>query len=119
MCYIVAQRAASLGGAAGVHIQARIGMRGRGRMMARPIFRRSRGTTVARRLQMTAQPRAETPALSVRGPVLRAGDDGFDAARRIWNAMIDRHPSLVVRCAGAADVVAAVNFARDQNLRLA
>jgi FAD/FMN-containing dehydrogenase len=68
---------------------------------------------------MTVQQRPETLAPSVRGAVLRAGDDGFDAARRIWNGMIDRRPSLIVRCASAADVVAAVNFARDQNLSLA
>jgi FAD/FMN-containing dehydrogenase len=51
--------------------------------------------------------------------VLRVGEDGFDAARCIWNGMIERRPSLIVRCAGAADVVAAINVARDQDLLLA
>ena len=47
----------------------------------------------------------------VRGPVLTAADAGYDAARRIWNAMIDKRPALIVRCAGAADVLEAVRFA--------
>jgi FAD/FMN-containing dehydrogenase len=55
----------------------------------------------------------------IRGQVLRAGDDGYDAARAVWNGMIDRSPALIVRCAGPADVIAGVNFARDQNLLLA
>jgi FAD/FMN-containing dehydrogenase len=51
-----------------------------------------------------------------RGPVLRAGDAGYDDARQIWNAMIDRRPALIVRCTGTADVVAAVRLARDHQL---
>jgi FAD/FMN-containing dehydrogenase len=47
----------------------------------------------------------------VRGQVLTAADGGYDAARRIWNAMIDKRPALIVRCAGAADVREAVRFA--------
>ena len=47
----------------------------------------------------------------VRGLVLTAADAGYDAARRIWNAMIDKRPALIVRCAGAADVLEAVRFA--------
>lgn len=39
----------------------------------------------------------------VRGPVLTAADAGYDAARQIWNAMIDKRPALIVRCAGAAE----------------
>ena len=49
----------------------------------------------------------------LRGAVLTAGEAGYDAARAIWNGMIDRKPGLIVRCAGAADIRAAVNFARD------
>jgi FAD/FMN-containing dehydrogenase len=56
---------------------------------------------------------------SLRGRTLQPGDDGFDAARHIWNGMIDRTPAVIVRCAEAADVVAAVNFAREQGLALA
>ncbi len=49
---------------------------------------------------------------SLRGALLFPGDDGYDKARTVWNAMIDRHPALVVRCAGVADVQRAVAFAR-------
>jgi hypothetical protein len=47
----------------------------------------------------------------MRGPVLTSADAGYDAARRIWNTMIDKRPALIVRCAGAADVLEAVRFA--------
>ena len=47
---------------------------------------------------------------SLRGELLRAGDDGYDEARKIYNAMIDRRPALIARCAGAADVVRCVNM---------
>ncbi len=55
----------------------------------------------------------------LRGPVALPGDDGYDAARTIWNAMIDRSPALVARCLGAADVINAVKLARDENLLVA
>ena len=57
-------------------------------------------------------------AAGLRGGVLRSGDEGYDDARSIWNGLIDRRPALIVRCAGAADVVDAVNFAREQGLLL-
>jgi FAD binding domain/Berberine and berberine like len=56
---------------------------------------------------------------SVRGTVVAHGDDGYDAARAVWNGMIDRRPALVVRCAEVADVVAAVQFTRSQDLEIA
>jgi FAD/FMN-containing dehydrogenase len=46
------------------------------------------------------------------GDVLLPGDSGYENARQVWNAMIDRHPSAIVRCASTADVVHAVNAAR-------
>jgi FAD/FMN-containing dehydrogenase len=52
----------------------------------------------------------------VRGEVLLPGDPGFEAARTIWNAMIDRKPGLIVRCAGTADVMRSVALARDHGL---
>jgi FAD/FMN-containing dehydrogenase len=58
--------------------------------------------------------RADIDALggSVTGRVLQRGDEGFDAARRVHNGLIDRHPALIVRCRAAADVAAALRFAR-------
>lgn len=55
----------------------------------------------------------------VRGDVCLPGESGYDAARTLWNAMIDRRPGLVVRCAGPGDVMKAVRFARQHDLLLA
>jgi FAD/FMN-containing dehydrogenase len=54
-----------------------------------------------------------------RGEVLRAGDAGYDEARKVFNAMFDRRPALIARCAGVADVMAAVEFARESGLQVA
>jgi FAD/FMN-containing dehydrogenase len=54
----------------------------------------------------------------LRGPLLSPGDAGYDETRRVWNGMIDRRPALIARCAGVADVVAAVRFARSHGLLL-
>lgn len=51
-----------------------------------------------------------------RGPLVGPGDPDYDAARSVWNAMIDKRPAVVARCTGPADVVAAVNFAREHEL---
>ncbi len=56
---------------------------------------------------------------SLRGPLLSAGQEGYDAARRVWNGMINKHPALIARCADAADVARAVTFARERELLLA
>lgn len=53
---------------------------------------------------------------SLRGELLRPGDEGYDEARAIWNGMIDKRPALIARCTGVADVIDAVNFARTNNL---
>lgn len=49
---------------------------------------------------------------SLHGPLLCPGDVGYDEARKVWNGMIDRRPALIARCAGVADVLAAVKCAR-------
>jgi FAD/FMN-containing dehydrogenase len=54
----------------------------------------------------------------LRGSVLLPGEDGYDAARTIWNAMIDHHPAIIARARGAADVISTVNFAREHELLL-
>ena len=56
---------------------------------------------------------------SLRGELLRPGDTGYDEARTIWNAMIDKNPALIARCLGVADVITSVNFARATNLLVA
>lgn len=56
---------------------------------------------------------------STRGQVLAPDDTGYDQARSIWNAMIDRRPAVIVRCAGAADVRKAVDVARENGLVVA
>jgi len=56
---------------------------------------------------------------SLRGELLRPGDDGYESARKIHNGMIDRRPAAIFRCAGAADVIGAVNFAREHQLEVA
>jgi FAD/FMN-containing dehydrogenase len=55
----------------------------------------------------------------VQGEVIGADDTGYEDARKVFNAMIDRRPRLIVRPSGSEDVAAAVNFARDNGLELA
>src|SRR5512143_2486248 len=72
----------------------------------------SLGTTLA-------EERIEGFRASLRGEGLRSGDADYEAARRVWNGMIDRRPSLIARCAGTADVIQAVNFAQANDLAVA
>jgi len=66
---------------------------------------------------------ASTGALDLdaafQGQQFRPGDDGYDAARAVYNGMVDKRPALVARCSGVADVVDAVNLARTRSLPLA
>src|SRR5690349_20015297 len=55
----------------------------------------------------------------LRGQLISSSDAGYDAARRVYNGMIDRYPALVDRCVDATDVIQAVNFAREHHLPLA
>src|SRR5829696_3332009 len=58
-------------------------------------------------------------AAAMRGNLVQRGDPGYDAARTIYNAMIDKRPALIAQCATVADVIAAVNFARDTGVIVA
>src|SRR5256886_3708141 len=58
-------------------------------------------------------------ANELHGEIVRPQDEGYDDARKIWNAMIDRRPALIVRCRDAEDVTRSIAFARDQELPLA
>jgi hypothetical protein len=50
------------------------------------------------------------------GELIQPKDEGYDDARKVWNAMIDKKPALIARCGGTADVITAVKFAREHNL---
>ncbi|MBL8221182.1 MAG: FAD-binding oxidoreductase [Bryobacterales bacterium] len=56
---------------------------------------------------------------SLKGELLRAEDPGYDEGRALWNALHDRRPAAIVRCAGAGDAVAAMNFARTHRIAVA
>jgi len=55
----------------------------------------------------------------LRGTVVQPGDGAYEAARKVYNAMIDKKPRLIVRCSDVADVITSVNFARENNVLLA
>ena len=77
----------------------------------------------------TTNPELRSPGLTftivgalrgkVRGALLTPEEPGYEQARSIWNAMIDRHPAAILRAAGAADVIAGVNVARELGIPLA
>ncbi|MGQ3683738.1 MAG: FAD-binding oxidoreductase [Candidatus Loosdrechtia sp.] len=56
--------------------------------------------------------------MRLRGPVFLPGDTGYEESRTVWNAMIDRKPAAVARCLGSADVIACVQFARENDILL-
>ena len=53
---------------------------------------------------------------NLRGRLIQPTDADYDAARALYNGMIDKRPRLIARCVDTADVITAVNFARDQNV---
>lgn len=59
---------------------------------------------------------AEDLAAALRGELIDVDHEDYDAVRRVWNGMIDRRPALIAQCAGSADVVTCVNFAREHDL---
>src|SRR5215475_2451839 len=66
---------------------------------------------------MTAITTTQIPGFG--GNVIAPGHDGYDDARTVWNATVDRRPRLIARCRGTADVAAAVRFARHRDLEIA
>jgi FAD/FMN-containing dehydrogenase len=58
-------------------------------------------------------------AAGLRGEIVRPEEDGYDAARAVFNGMIDKRPALIVRCAGTSDVIRGVDFAHAHDLLLA
>jgi FAD/FMN-containing dehydrogenase len=65
------------------------------------------------------QEAVETFRSKLRGTLLLSQDGGYDDARRVWNGMTDKRPSMIVQCAGVADVINSVNLARDNRLLVA
>src|SRR5688572_30184459 len=61
----------------------------------------------------------QTFRAGLRGQLIQPGDAEYDAARKVYNAMIDRRPAMIARCVDAADVIASIEFARSQGLLLA
>ena len=55
----------------------------------------------------------------LRGRLVQPSGADYDDARAVWNGMVDRHPALIVQCAGVADVVTSVNFAKEHDLLVA
>src|SRR5688500_6330466 len=63
-----------------------------------------------------ATPSVEALAPHFSGDLIDRDHPSYDAARQVWNGEIQRHPGLIARCRGAADVAAAVRFAREHDL---
>jgi FAD/FMN-containing dehydrogenase len=67
-------------------------------------------------MSMLEQAAADGLAANFMGELIRPGDPSYDAARQVWNGQIQRHPALIARCQGVADVIAAVRFSREHGL---
>src|SRR5947207_3870869 len=65
-----------------------------------------------------AMPEVEELRARFAGPVVAPGDASYDEVRRVHNGLVDKHPALIVRCAGADDVVAAVRLGREAGLEI-
>jgi FAD/FMN-containing dehydrogenase len=76
-------------------------------------------TTMPTPASAALSPSALDELAGFRGSLITPGDPRYDAARTVWNAMVDKRPAVVARCADAADVLAAVAFARRHELRAA
>ena len=80
--------------------------------MATPTLKDRKGSPIAKEA-------LDSLASAMAGKAIRPGDADYEEARRIWNANVQKHPGLIVRCAGTADVVQAVKFARANNVLVA
>jgi FAD binding domain/Berberine and berberine like len=69
-----------------------------------------------REVDMISLPALQKFRESLRGPSFCQGEDGYDNARKVPNAMVDRRPAIIARCAGAADVIECVRFAREYDV---
>lgn len=76
-------------------------------------------TSVSTGTQVLDESAVQSLATALRGPLIRPGDPSYDEARRLYNAMIDKRPALIAQCVDVADVITAVNFARDQGMLVA
>src|SRR4051794_16885744 len=76
-------------------------------------------TAIGRRVGRTTWRYEMGPMQGFAGEQIAAADGGYDAARTVFNAMIDRRPALIARCTNADDVALAIRYAREQALPLA
>ena len=84
------------------------------------IFASREGHHVRHGFSVTLSEQAVTALRAqLRGELIQPGDAHYDEARKVYNAMIDKRPALITRCTDAADVISAVNFARDNQLTVA
>src|SRR5258708_14440939 len=83
-----------------------------------PHGRSSMDTTEVPEEQHASEQATRVLASRLRGELILPGNPDYEAARGVWNGAFDRHPALIVRCAGVEDVIAAVHFAREQALPL-
>ena len=67
---------------------------------------------------MVSEPAIQKLKSSLRGQSFCPGEHGYDDARTVPNAMIDRRPAIIVRCTGAADIIARVRVAREHDILL-
>jgi FAD/FMN-containing dehydrogenase len=68
---------------------------------------------------MTDKSKAETFKASLHGRLIQPSDHDYDEVRKVYNGMIDRHPGLIAQCTDVADVIASVNYGRDNNMLVA
>src|SRR3989337_2039697 len=76
-------------------------------------------TKISREDIMLSETIVERFKAVLRGELIQPNDESYDDARKVYNGMIDRRPRLIARCANVADVITAVNFARENNLLVA